>query len=120
MAARTPSTYATSSSRIAEGSVAAVGEITGVDAVTGGDGIGGVGRAEGMDGLGAVQAAPAGLDMEIGGRGAAPSVIDDLLMWATALTFSIRNTYRHSVGRLEVFLTQDRRAPECTPTPGRR
>jgi hypothetical protein len=113
MAARTPSTYATSSSRIADGSVGAVVGIAGVDAVTGPGGIGGVARVgddDGIDGLGAVQAGEVGLDAEIGGRGVAPSVITDLLMWATALTFSIRNTYRHPVARLEGFLTQDRRA----------
>ena len=112
MAARTPSTYATSSSRIADGSVGTVVEIAGVDAVTGPDGTDGVARVgdeEGIDGLGAVQAAAAGLDAEIGGRDGESSVIHDLLMWATALTFSIRRTYRHSVARLEGFLTQDRR-----------
>lgn len=86
-------------------------EIAGVDAVTGPDGTGGVARVgddEGIDGLGAVQAVVVGLDAEIGGRGVAPSVIHDLLMWATALTFSIRSTYRHSLARLEGFLTQNR------------
>ena len=90
--------------------------ITGVDAVTGPDGTGSVARAggeEGVDGLGAVQAVVVGLGAEIGGRGVVPSVIHDLLTWATALTFSIRNTYRHPVACLEGFLTQDRRASEC-------
>jgi hypothetical protein len=98
---------------MADGSVDAAVEIAGVDAVTGPggtDGVARVGGTDGIDGLGAVQAAVVGLDTEIGGRGAAPSVITDLLMWATALTFSIRNTYRHPVARLEGFLTQDRRA----------
>jgi hypothetical protein len=115
MAARTPSTYATSSSRIADGSVGTVVEIAGVDAVTGPDGTGGVARVacdDGIDGLGAVQAGVVGLDAEIGGRGVAPSAIHDRLMWATALTCSIRSTYRHSVARLEGFLTLDRRARE--------
>jgi hypothetical protein len=88
-------------------------EIAGVDAVTGPDGTGRVARVggeDGIDGLGAVQAVVVGLDAEIGGRGVAPSAIHDLLTWATALTFSIRSTYRHSVARLEGFLTQDRRA----------
>ena len=97
-------------------------EITGVDAVTGPDGTGSVARAggeEGVDGLGAVQAVVVGLGAEIGGRGVVPSVIHDLLTWATALTFSIRSTYRHSVARLEGFLTQDRRARACTSATGR-
>ena len=125
MAARTPSTYATSSSRIADGSVGAVVGIAGVDAVTGADGSGGVavvGDEDGIDGLGAVQAAADGLDAEIGdrdgeigGRDGESSVIHDLLMWATALTFSIRRTYRHSVARLEGFLTQARRCPHDLP-----
>jgi hypothetical protein len=88
-------------------------EIAGVDAVTGVDGTGGVAGIDGdvgIDGLGAVHALVVGLGAEIGGRGVAPSAIHDLLMWATALTFSIRSTYRHSVARLEGFLKQDRRA----------
>lgn len=96
--------------------------IAGVDAVTGPDGTGSVARAggeEGIDGLGAVQAVVVGLDVEIGGRGVVPSVIHDLLAWATALTFSIRSTYRHSVACLEGFLTQDRRARACTGATGR-
>jgi hypothetical protein len=93
-------------------------EIAGVDAVTGPGGTGGVERdGEGIDGLGAVQAVVVGLAAEIGGRGVAPSVIHDLLMWATALTFSIRSTYRHSVARLERFLTQDRRASAANMPP---
>lgn len=122
MAARTPSTYATSSSRIADGSVDAVVEIAGVDAVTGPDGTGSVARLggeSGLDGLGAVQAVVVGRGAEIGGRGVVSSVIHDLLTWATALTFSIRSTYRHSVARLEGFLTQDRRASECSVPPNR-
>jgi len=101
--------------------VGTVVEIAGVDAVTGPVGTGGVARvgaAEGIDGLGAVQAVVVGLDVEIGGRGVVPSVIHDLLTWATALTFSIRCTYRHSVARLEGFLTQDRRARACTRATG--
>lgn len=97
-------------------------EITGVDAVTGPDGTGSVARAggeEGVDGLGAVQAVVVGLDAEIGGRGVVPSVIHDLLTWATALTFSIRNTYRHSVARLEGFLTHDRRVRAYNLAAGR-
>jgi hypothetical protein len=102
--------------------VGTVVEIAGVDAVTGPVGTGGVARvgaAEGIDGLGAVQAVVVGLDVEIGGRGVVPSVIHDLLTWATALTFSIRSTYRHPVARLEGFLTQDRRARACTCATGR-
>jgi hypothetical protein len=117
MAARTPSTYATSSSRIADGSVAGLGaglpDGAGFDGDDGTVGVDPVGGDECIDGLGAVQAVVVGLDAEIGGRGVAPSVIHDLLMWATALTFSIRSTYRHSVARLEGFLTQDRRASAC-------
>jgi len=92
--------------------VAAV-DSAGVDAVTGPDGAGGIARVggvAGMDGLGAFQAVVVGLEPEIGGRGVAPSVIHDLLMWATALTCCIRSTYRHSEARLEGFLSQNRRA----------
>jgi hypothetical protein len=119
MAARTPSTYATSSSRIADGSVAATVEVAGFAGVVGIGGVARVGGDEGIDGLGAVQAVVVGLAAAIGGRGVAPSVIHDLLMWATALTFSIRSTYRHSVARLERFLTQDRRASAANRATGR-
>ena len=106
---------------MADGSVVAtLVDTDGAGAVDGVEGIGGVACGdEGVDGLGAVQAAVIGRDAGTGGSGAAPSLIHDLLMWAPTLTFSIRSTYRHSVARLEGFLTLDRRARDDARATGR-
>ncbi len=87
MADRTPSTWSTSSSRMAVGSVATAGG-TGVDATSV---VGDAGDGAGIDGLGAVHAADSEADGD-DGSGDVPLVIHDLLMSACALTFSIRRT----------------------------
>jgi hypothetical protein len=99
MAARTPSMVSTSSSRIAVG-FAGDGVIA--TAATGSDdgASGGVSR-----GRGAIHAV---VDLgDAACRFGNVVVINDRVPSAAALTFSIRNSYRHSGARLESFLVTD-------------
>ncbi len=98
MAERTPSMVPTSSSRIVVGFVGAevggagTGEIEGhADGAPADDGRGGAVQVV-MD-LGPVAC-----------RGGNVVVINERVPSATALTFSIRNSYRHSRARLERFM----------------
>ncbi len=71
--------------------------------------VAGVGDGAGGDGLGAVQLPDDGDEVDGSGNddnGGVPPAMNDRLKSASALTFSIRCSYRHSITRLEEFLTK--------------
>ncbi len=115
MADRTPSTWSTSSSRIVVGSVA-VSVAGDADTRAGAGTDAGPDTRAGIDGVGAIQDD----GDEVDGSGGMPLVIHDPLESATALTFSIRTSYRHRGARLEGFLTKPDQPDQTTlPLPHR-